>query len=407
MEVKTSGVGGKVAVVGEASIRIKSVCANTAECKKRLSEVLAEVGPSLQWQEKDKLRCLLLNNHHAFAVDERDRGETDLVHMRVDTGDATPRRQPVRRTPFAVRQEVANQLSKMQSMGVIRPSCSPWASPVVLVRKKDGSLRFCIDYRHLNDVTKSDVFPLPRMDDLLDQLGKSKFFSTLDLASGYWQVQVHPDSREKTAFITHQGLYEFSVMPFGLKNSPAVFQSLMQRVLMGLNPDQGADFVSVYLDDVLVFSEMFDDHLQHIALVIQRLSKAGLMLKPSKCHFICQEVQYLAHLLSPEGIRPNPERIAAVREYTTPRLVKEVRQFLGLASYYRRFVKGFAKIAQPLHALTQKGAPFVWTPECQVAFTQLQQKLIESPVLEYQDFAKDFTLETDASAMGLGAVLSQ
>ena len=327
--------------------------------------------------------------------------------MRVDTGDATPRRQPVRRTPFAVRQEVTNQLSKMQSMGVIRPSCSPWASPVVLVRKKDGSLRLCIDYRHLNDKTKSDVFPLPRMDDLLDQLGKSKFFSTLDLASGYWQVQVHPDSREKTAFITHQGLYEFNVMPFGLKNAPAVFQRLMQRVLMGLNPDQGPDFVSAYLDDVLVFSETFNDHLQHSALVIQRLSEAGLMLKPSKCHFICQEVQYLGHLLSPEGIRPNPERIAAVREYTTPRSVKEVRQFLGLASYYRRFVKGFAKIAQPLHALTQKGAPFVWTPECQEAFTQLQQRLIESPVLEYPDFAKDFTLETDASAMELGAVLSQ
>ena len=166
--------------------------------------------------------------------------------------------------------------------------------------------------------------------------------------------------------------------------------------------------MSVYLDDVLVFSETFDDHLQHIALVIQRLSEAGLMLKPSKCHFIYQEMQYLGHLLSPERIRPNPERIAAVREYTTPRSVKEVKQFLGLASYYRRFVKGFAKIAQPLHALTQKGAPFVWTPECKEAFTQLQQRLIESPVLEYPDFAKAFTLlETDASAMGLGAVLSQ
>ena len=146
-----------------------------------------------------------------------------VVQMSIETGEATPKRQPVRRTSFAVREEVAEQLRKMQDQGVIQPSCSPWASPVVLVHKKDGSLRFCIDYRGLNTVTKTDLFPLPRIDELLDQLGRTKFFSTLDLAAGYWQVQVHPDSREKTAFITHQGLYEFTVMPFGLKNAPAGF----------------------------------------------------------------------------------------------------------------------------------------------------------------------------------------
>ena len=251
--------------------------------------------------------------------------------------------------PFAVRLEVARQLDEMQSRGVIQPSSSPWASPVVLVRKKDGSLRFCIDYRHLNLVTKPDVFPLPRLDDLLDQLGQSKFFSTLDLASGYWQVKVHPDAREKTAFITHQGLYEFNIMPFGLRNAPAVFQRLMQRVLAGLNPPAGPDFVSVYLDDVIVFSRTLDDHLQHLSLVINRLSQAGLKLKPFKCHFISQEVQYLGHILTPQGMQPNPDRIAAVRDYPVPKSVREVRQFLGLASYYRRFIKGFAKTAQPLH----------------------------------------------------------
>ena len=163
------------------------------------------------------------------------------------TRDSSPRKQPVRRIPFAVRQEVATLLCKMQDSGVIRASNSPWASPVVLVRKRDGSLRFCIDYRDLNSVTKADTFPLPRVDELLDQLGRSKYFSTLDLASGYWQVPVHPASREKTAFITHQGLYEFQVMPFGLKNAPAVFQRLMQRVLHGLNPEEGPDFVSIWM----------------------------------------------------------------------------------------------------------------------------------------------------------------
>ena len=327
--------------------------------------------------------------------------------MSINTGDAAPRKQPLRRTPFAARREVADQLRKMQSQGVIRPSSSPWASPVVLVRKKDGSLRFCIDYRNLNAVTKTDQFPLPRIDDLIDQLGSAKYFSTLDLASGYWQVQVEENSKEKTAFITHQGLYEFNTMPFGLKNAPAVFQRLMQRVLMGLNLDNGPDFVSVYIDDVLVFSRTFEEHLKHLKLVIQRLRDAGLKLKPSKCHFICQSVKYLGHLITPEGIHPNPDRIAAVQDYPIPQCVKGVRQFLGIASYYRRFVRSFAKIAQPLHALTQKGAQFVWSPACQDAFMELKNLLVTAPILAYPNFEKGFVLETDASGKGLGAVLSQ
>ncbi len=173
-----------------------------------------------------------------------------MVQLEIDTSSARPTSQAPRRAPFALRQEIARQLTKMQSQGVIRPSSSDWASPIVLV---NGTLRFCVDYRELNSTTKADLFPLPRIDDLLDLLGESKFFSTLDLASGYWQVRVHPDSVEKTAFVTHQGLYEFRVMPFGLKNAPAVFQRLMQRVLRGLNPEDGAPFVSVYLDDILIF----------------------------------------------------------------------------------------------------------------------------------------------------------
>ena len=306
--------------------------------------------------------------------------------------------------PFAVRQELARQLRDMQSGSIIEPSSSPWASPVVLVRKKDGSLRFCMDFRLLNSLTKPDVFPLPLMYDLLDQLQRSKYFSTLDLTSGYWQVQLHHDSREKTAFITHQGLYHFRVMPFGLKNAAAVFQRLMQRVLAGLNPPNGPDFVSVYLDDILIFSETFEAHLEHICHVLQRLTAAGLKLKPGKCHFICQEVEYLGHILSHTSLRPNPTRISAVADYRRPTSVKEVRQFLGLMSYYRRFIKGFAKIARPLHGLTQLAAVFSWTTECEEAFQELKKRLVESPILHYPRFDRDFTLDTDASIHGLGAV---
>ena len=290
----------------------------------------------------------------------------------------------------------------MQNLGVVRPSSSPWASPIVLVKKKDGSLRFCIDYRELNSVTKADMFPLPRIDDLLDQLGESRFFSTLDLASGYWQVQVHQDSVEKTAFVTHQGLYEFQVMPFGLKNAPVVFQRLMQQVLRGLNPEEGLPIVSVYLDDVLVFSRTFEDHVTHLKLVIERLQDAGLKLKPSKCHFICQSVEYLGHLITPDGIRPNPQRVSAVSSFPAPTSVHEVRQFLGLTSYYRRFIKNLTKIAQPLHVLTRKGAQFEWSDGCETVTL-----LISAPVLCYPNFDKGFKLETDASIKGLGAVLAQ
>ena len=231
---------------------------------------------TLQLDEQECLREMLQQYHHVFALEEGERGETDLIEFHIDTSDANPIRQPARRIPFAARQEISKQLLAMLESGVIQPSQSPWASPVVLVRKKDGSLRFCIDYRPLNAVTKPDLFPLPRIDDILDQIGKSRFFSTLNLASGYWQIRVRADSQEKTAFITNQGLYEFRVMPFGLTNAPAVFQRLMQQVLSGLNPVAGPDFVAVYLDDVLIFSETLDEHLTHLRQVLERIDKSWI-----------------------------------------------------------------------------------------------------------------------------------
>ena len=276
---------------------------------------------------------------------------------------------------------------------------------MVLVPKKDGSLRFCVDFRRLNSVTRKDVYPLPRVDDILDTLGNARYFTTLDLASGYWQVPLDEDARPKTAFTTHQGLYEFVRMPFGLCNAPATFQRAMQSVLAGL---EWRDCF-VYIDDILIASTTFEEHLRHLEQVFDRLRTANLRLKPKKCRFLCEEVKYLGHVISVRGVLPDPDKTDQVKSFPTPRDVTQVRQFLGLASYYRRFVPKFAKIAAPLHALLKKENTFEWTSECTVAFNLLKDALTSPPVLVYPKFGPDseFILETDASYVGLGAVLSQ
>ena len=367
------------------------------------------IQPRRQLSEEESLQMseLLGNYHDIFSLSDDERGETDLMEFSIDTGSASPKRQAARRIPFAARQEITSQLDKMQRNNVVKPSESPWASPVVLVRKKEGTLRFCVDYRTLNSVTKPDLFPLPRINDLLDQLGKSKFFSTLDLKSGYWQIRISADSQEKTAFITHQGLYQFRVMPFGVTNAPAVFRRLMQQVLTGLQTSSGNDFVSVYLDDVIVFSETLQDHTEHLRAVFDRIRRAGLKLNPSKCKILCEEVEYLGHIVTPHGLQPNNRNLEAVRSFPQPYNLRQLRQFLGLTSYYRRFIPRYAKLAHPLHALTRKGAVFNWSAECEIAFDTLRDKLSTSPLLAYPNFNRDFTLETDASKLGLGAILSQ
>ena len=282
---------------------------STSDRMTKLFSLLPKEEISLSTSEHKQLHQCLEEHHSVFAVEENERGHTDLVEMEIFTGDAPPSKQHLRRVPFGVRKEVARQLQKMQEMDVIQPSNSPWSSPIVLVRKKDGTLRFCIDYRHLNSITKTDTYPLPRVDDIIDQLGPTtKYFSTLDLASGYWQIPMDPSSQEKTAFITIGGLYEFKVMPFGLKNAPAVFQRLMEKILQQLNPVDGRKFVSVYVDDVLVFSSSFQEHVEHVTQVFKALQKAGLKLKPSKCRLFRKEVEYLGYLLTPDGLLPTSLR---------------------------------------------------------------------------------------------------
>lgn len=349
------------------------------------------------------VRELLCDHFSVFSRDDSDLGRTHLTRHQIDTGQARPIKMAPRRVPLHLQQEVAEHVKQMQENGIIQPSCSPWAAPVVPVRKKDGGLRFCVDYRKLNEVTRKDAYPLPRIDDALDSLHSAQWFSTLDLASGYWQVEVDPQSRPKTAFITRQGLFEFNVLPFGLTNSPSTFQRLMDLVLADLQWTT----CLVYLDDIIVFGRDFTEHLQRLDQVLSKLKMANLKVKPSKCNFFSTKVHYLGHVISAEGVMADPDKVEAVRGWPIPKNQTEVRSFLGLASYYRRFVKGFAEWARPLHKLTEKGRRFHWDKECQKAFEKLKTCLISSPVLAYPDPQKAFILDTDASDAGIGAVLSQ
>ena len=286
---------------------------------------------------------------------------------------------------------------------IIEPSVSPWASPIVLVRKSDGTFRFCVDYRRLNSVTHQDAFPLPRIDATLDNLGAARFFSTLDLQSGYWQVPVNECDREKTAFVTPSGLYQFKCMPFGLTNAPATFQRLMNAVLRGLTPSQ----CLVYLDDIIVFSSTFDEHIHRLRSVFGALRSANLKVKPRKCHLLQSEVKFLGHIVSSQGIATDPSKVKAAREWPVPTSVKTLKSFLGFASYYRRFIRNFAKISSPLNSLLVKDVPFIWTPEHQQAFVHLRDAFCSAPILAFPDFEKPFIVDTDACSSGIGAVLSQ
>ena len=275
---------------------------------------------------------------------------------------------------------------------------------MVLVKKMDGTSRFCVDYRKLNAVTRKDSFPLPKIDDAIDSLHGAKYFTTLDMQSGYHQVAMHRNSKEKTAFISHAGLYHFNVLSFGLTNAPRQFQRLMSRVLLGLE----RKICLVYIDDVIVFSSKFEEQIHRLRLVFDRFRQGNLKLKPGKCHFAQASVNYLGFIVSSKGVLLDPDnKLAAVDSFPVPKYVKEVCSFLGLCNYYRRFVEKFASIASPLNHLTRKDVSFVWTPEGEEAFVELQCRLCSPPILAYPDFHQPFHLYTDASQSAIGYVLGQ
>ena len=390
----------EVEPVGSTCARV--VGGSVVNRNQQLLEALHLNQGGLSEQQFQELQSALLEASDVFAMDSSELGHTSLVQHSIDTGDHPPIKQHPYRTPMIRREQMAKMIDDMQKQGIIQPTSSPWASPVVLVPKKDGTTRFCVDYRRLNAVSRKDVYPLPRIEDILSTLGDANYFSTLDLASEYWQIEMEESSRPKTAFAT-QGLFEFTRMPFGLCNAPATFQRLMQVILAGLE----WKCCFVYLDDILVASQTFEEHLAHLVEVFSRLQKAGLRLKPKKCAFLRDEVAYLGHIISQEGIRPDPAKVHKVRTFPVPTDVTTLRQFLGLASYYRKF--SFAKVASPLHDLTKKGSSFCWTSACDKAFQALKELMCDAPVLAYPRFGADatFILETDASTLGLGAILSQ
>lgn len=367
-------------------------------------------GDGLTADQQQKMDSLLRRWRDVFAAGEEDFGQTSAVLHSIPTGSAPPSRERYRPVPPSLYPELRELLKNMLDNDVIKESSSPWAAPIVLVKKKDGSWRFCVDYRKLNALTHKDAYPLPRIEESLTSLKQAAWYSTLDLASGYWQVDVDPKDREKTAFTTPLGLYEFQRMPFGLCNAPATFQRLMQRCLGG----QVHDSLLIYLDDVVVYSPDFDTHINHLEQVFEKLAAHGLKLQPHKCSLFQRKVIYLGHVISRDGISTDPEKTVVVENWPTPSTVKQVRSFLGFVGYYRRFVKGFSKIAAPLNALLvgsacmrRGNAAIDWTPDCQMAFDSLKTALVSAPILAYADFSKPFHLYTDASLGGLGAVLAQ
>ena len=369
----------------------------------KLRQLGETAGIDLEAAERSAVSDLLYRNKAAFSNDDGSIGQTNLVQHGIDTRDQRPIKQAPRRIPEHYRGAVDELVNNMLDQGIIEESTSPWASPIVLVKKKDGSLRFCIDYRKLNAVTVKDAYPLPRIDDTITAFKEAKWFSTLDLTSGYWQVGLTEDARKKSAFCIPGGLYQFKVMSFGLCNAPGTFERLMERVLAGLSWKS----CLLYLDDIIIYSQTFAEHQEHLQEVFNRLVQAGLKLKPSKCQLFQAEVNFLGHIIGRSGVRTDPEKTEAVRKWARPQNVTDVRSFLGLCSYYRKFVKGFAEMAVPLHQLTQKKAPFLWGKEQQEAFDQLKDHLVTAPILGVPKSTGRFILDTDASDNGLGAVLSQ
>ncbi|GBM44268.1 Retrovirus-related Pol polyprotein from transposon 297, partial [Araneus ventricosus] len=330
--------------------------------------------------QRTAVRKLLKEFQNLFSTCDADVGRCNMIQHRINTGDHPPIKQYPRRLPLERKEKADNLVKEMVDNRIIEESSGPWASPIVLVKKKGGSTRFCVDYRKLNEITKKDSYPLPRIDDTLDALNGSQWFTTLDLKSGYWQIEILPEDREKTAFTTGQGLWQFKVMPFGLCNAPATFERLMETVLRGLS----SEACLVYLDDIIIVGRTFEEHLNNLRKVFQRLQKANLKLNPKKCR-----------------------KIKAVVDWPRPDKIHDLRKFLGLFTYYRRFVKNFSTIARPLHKLTEAKSNFNWTDECEKSFNILKQALSSSPILTYPRTDKDFILDTDASNEGIGAVLSQ
>ena len=349
------------------------------------------------------LKQLLIDYADVFAMNDQDLGLLHSVKHRIDTGEARPIKEPMRRTPLGFEGEEEKHLADMLRNGIVRPSFSSWASPPVLVRKKDGSVRWCIDYRRLNDVTLKDVFPLPLIEQCLDTLSGHSWYSSLDMASGYWQLEIAEEDKPKTAFITKFGLFEHNRMAFGLCNAPATFQRAIQLVLADLLWRKAL----AYIDDVIVLGTSFEDHISSLKAVLDRFRLHNLKLKPRKCHLFKRQLEFLGHVVSEDGVSVAPAKIDKVLHWPVPRTVTELQSFLGFVNYHRNHLENLARVAQPLYALAQTKGALEWTEEHDAIFEQLKSALVSAPVLAFPIPDGQFILDTDASDGAIGAVLSQ
>ena len=365
---------------------------------------LDQTVPQLIQQE---LKSLVQRYSHVFSKDEFDLGTAEGVQHHINTGSAKPFRQTLRRHPDKYLPIIDQQVDLMIQQGIVELSKGPYASNILLVKKKDNSVRACLDLRQLNqqvrDSNNVDTYPLPLISSCLDSLGGSKWFSTFDLRSGYHQISIYPPDKPKTTFLTRRGAFQFTKLPFGCCNGPATCQRLMDVAMSGLN----FAICLIYLDDIIVHSSTLEEHIKRLEAVFERLEQVNLKLKPSKCHLLQKSVIFLGHWITQEGITADPEKIRVVADWPTPTCVKEIRSFTGFASYYRRFIDGFADTAKPLYELTKKNARYEWSARHQHSFEQLKYKLTHPPVLAMPMDEGEYILDTDCSDMAASAVLSQ
>ena len=384
-------------------------CISTLQGNTRVQDVISRLRTNhLNQEEKANLITLCSRYSDVFYIEGERLTFTNKIKHRIRTIDEVPVHTKNYRYPFVHRQEVRDQIEKMLEQGIIRPSESAWSSPIWVVPKKmDASgkqkWRLVVDFRKLNEKTLDDKYPIPNITDVLDKLGKCHYFTTLDLASGFYQVETHPQDIEKTAFNVEHGHFEFLRMPMGLKNSPSTFQRVMDNVLRGLQNE----ICLVYLDDIIVFSTSLQEHMVNLEKVFQRLRESNFKIQMDKSEFLKLETVYLGHIISKDGIKPNPDKISAIKRYPIPKTPKEIKQFLGLLGYYRKFIPDFARLTKPLTQCLKKGKKITFDTDYVNCFEKCKTILTNDPILQYPDFTKEFNLTTDASNVAIGAVLSQ
>jgi hypothetical protein len=361
----------------------------------------AHISDSVSTVQKQQISEVLQKHNRAFSDVP---GRTTVITHKVETTNETPIRQKAYRTPHSLVQKVKAEIDSMLQLGVIEPTTSAYASPIVVVPKPNGDIRVTTDYRSLNKITVFDPYEIPRIDQILDDVAKAKYITTLDLTKGFYQVPLDKEAKAKSAFTIPFGQYAYNVMPFGMMNASATFQRLVDTVLRDCS-----DYCRQYIDDVAIFSDTWEDHLKHVDMVLTKIQDAGLTIKPSKSKIANNEVTYLGHTIGNGKIKPMLDKLESVEKFPLPVTKKNVRSFLGLTGYYRKFISHYDDIARPLVNLTKKKEPKTvqWTPECDHAFKKLKECLTRAPILVTPDFSKPFLLQTDASKSGIGAVLSQ